>query len=195
MRPDQPGQTGQTGGLGQPGGPGTPGPWAPDPAFPSRQAYPGAQAPGQGAGVSDAVPTGVRLACLATWVFSGVAALAHVAFMVLLVADPSAPVDYVVSQPSWQQFQVPREALLPAMWVYAVGMVAWSLAACGLAYFTWRRHDWARWLLATSAVLAFVIALTAFPVGMLHQLACALTVGGLFNAASRAWFERLPPRR
>ncbi|MCW2819006.1 MAG: hypothetical protein JWR42_1793, partial [Marmoricola sp.] len=165
-----------------------------DPAFPSRQAYPGPQHPSQGAGVREAVPAGVRLACLATWVFAGLAALAHVAFMVFLVANPSAPVDYLVAQPSWQQFSVPRETVLPAMWVYAVGMVGWCLAACVLAFFTWRRHDWARWLLATSASLAFLIALTAFPIGMLHQLACALTVGGLFNATSREWFARQPPR-
>ena len=47
--------------------------------------------------------------------------------------------------------------------------------------FTWRRHDWARWLLAFSAGFAFLLALAAFPVGMIHQLACALTIGGLFN--------------
>lgn len=170
-------------------------PPAPDPAFPSRQAYPGPWRPAQVAVHDEGVPSGVRLACLATWVFAGVAALAHVAFMVFLVANPSAPVDYLVSQPSWQQFQVPRETVLPAMWVYAVGMVGWSLAACGLAFFTWRRHDWARWLLATSASVAFLVALTAFPIGMLHQLACAFTVGGLFNATSRAWFARQPPRR
>ena len=163
--------------------------------FGQQRPYPGPWHPTQGAALAEGVPSGVRLACLATWVFAGVAALAHVAFMVFLVANPDAPVDYLVSQPSWQQFSVPRETVLPAMWVYAVGMVGWSLAACGLAFFTWRRHDWARWLLATSATVAFLVALTAFPVGMLHQLACAFTVGGLFNATSREWFARQPPRR
>jgi hypothetical protein len=58
-----------------------------------------------------------------------------------------------------------------------------------LALFTWRRHNWARYLLAGSAGAALVAALFAFPVGFLHQLACALTIVGLFSARSREWFS------
>ena len=41
----------------------------------------------------------------------------------------------------------------------------------------------------TSAGAAFLVGLLAFPVGLLHQLACRATIAGLFLSTSRAWFE------
>ncbi len=169
-------------------------PWGPPPQAPWGPQQGSWAAPDQRVAEEVGVPPGVKLACLLTWVFSGLVVLAHLGFAAVLVADPDGLVDYLVKQPAWEQFDVPRDVLLPAMWVYAVGMVLWSLAACGLAFFAWRRHDWARWLLAVSAGVAFLVGLTAFPAGVLHQLACAAALGGLFNVRSRAWFARRPPQ-
>ena len=79
---------------------------------------------------------------------------------------------------------------MPALWLGVLMFLGWALGACVLAWFTWRRHNWARWLLATSAAAAFVAGLFAFPVGLLNQLAAALTIVGLFLSTSRTWFEQ-----
>ena len=136
------------------------------------------------------VPPGVKIACYATWVFSGIALVMSVVAMVVLATNPDVFVTPLVDDPSFERFAVPRESIVPSLWLLTVLGAGWCLGSCVLAGFTWRRHDWARWLLAFSAGFAFLLALAAFPVGMIHQLACALTIGGLFNATTRAWFER-----
>lgn len=157
-----------------------------DPRGPQPGSHPGA--PGDQA--AGPVPPGVKIACYATWVFSGIALVMSVVAMVVLATNPDVFVTPLVGDPSFERFAVPRESIVPSLWLLAVLGAGWCLGACVLAGFTWRRHDWARWLLAFSAGFAFLLALAAFPVGMIHQLACALTIGGLFNATTRAWFER-----
>ena len=90
--------------------------------------------------------------------------------------------------PEWQRANLQPDMLVPVLWLGCLMFLGWSLGACVLAWFTWRRHNWARWLLAASAAAALVAALFAFPVGMLHQVAAALTIAGLFAPTSRAWF-------
>lgn len=157
-----------------------------DPRGPQAGSHPGSP----GDRTPEPVPPGVRIACVATWVFSGIALLMSIVAMVVLATNPDVFVSPLVTDPSFERFAVPRESVVPSLWLLAVLGAGWCLGACVLAGFTWRRHDWARWLLAFSAGFAFLLALAAFPVGMIHQLACALTIGGLFNATTRAWFER-----
>ena len=44
-----------------------------------------------------------------------------------------------------------RDLILPVLWVGCLMFLAWSVGALVLAWFTWRRHNWARYLLAASA--------------------------------------------
>jgi hypothetical protein len=136
------------------------------------------------------VPTPVRIACLLTWVFSGTVALMYLAGVVALVVDRGAIVDRVVDTPAWSDSGLSDDALVPLLWFGVLLFLAWSLGAVVLAYLTWRRHDWARYLLAVSAGLALLVGAIAFPIGILHQLACAATIGTLFSPRSRAWFAR-----
>jgi hypothetical protein len=141
-----------------------------------------------------AVPLTVKIACILTWVFAGVVALAYLGVMVALVVAKDQMVDYVVKVPEWQRANFDQDVILPVLWVGCLMFLAWSVGACLLAWFTWRRHNWARWLLVASAAATLVAALFAFPVGILHQLAAALTVGGLLGTAPREWFaDRRPP--
>jgi hypothetical protein len=133
-------------------------------------------------------PVTVKVACILTWVFSGVVALLYLGAMVALVVAQDRIVDYVVGVPEWQRANLDPDMVLPVLWVGCLMFLGWSLGACLLAWFTWRRHNWARWLLVVSATVTLVAALFAFPVGMLHQLAAALTIGGLLGTAARAWF-------
>jgi hypothetical protein len=120
--------------------------------------------------------------------FSGSVALLYLAAAVVLLVDRSAVVDRVVSSPAWRDSGLDRGLLVPVLWVGVLLFLAWSLGAVVLAWFAWRRHDWARYLLAASAGMALLVAAIAFPVGLLHQLASAATVGALFAPRSRAWF-------
>ncbi len=137
-----------------------------------------------------AVPVPVKIACVLTWVFSGLVALTYAGVLVALIAAKDQIVDYVVDSPEWKQANLPQDLLVPALWLAVLLFLGWALGACVLAWFTWRRHNWARWLLATSAAAAFVVGFLAFPAGLLHSLAAVLTIVGLFLSNSRAWFEQ-----
>lgn len=133
-------------------------------------------------------PLTVKIACVLTWVFSGVVALLYIATLAALVVAPDRIVDFVVKIPEWKDANLDRSMVLPVLWAGCLMFLAWSLGACVLAFFTWRRHNWARWLLVASSAAALVAALFTFPVGILHQLAAALAIGGLVGTAARSWF-------
>ena len=135
------------------------------------------------------VPASVKIACILTWVFSGVVALLYAGVLVALIGWQDQIVDLVVDTPEWQRSNLQADILVPVLWFGVLMFLGWSLGACVLAWFTWRRHNWARWLLATSAAAAFIAGMIAFPVGILHQLAAVLAIVGLFLSTSRAWFE------
>jgi hypothetical protein len=152
-------------------------------APPGGQAYPPVHGSDPGP-----VPVPVKIACLLTWVFSAVVALMYAVILAVLAADSDRLVDYVVASPEWKRANLNPDLLLPVLWVGCLMFLGWALGACLLAWFTWRRHGWARWLLAASAGAAAVAGLFAFPVGLLHQVAAILTIVGLFSAAARSWF-------
>ena len=134
------------------------------------------------------VPVPVKVACFATWVFSGAVALMYAVLLVALVVARGDVVDLVKKSPAWEQGNLQEDMLLPVLWVGCLMFLGWSLGACVLAVFTWRRQNWARYLLVASAGAALVASTFAFPVGIAHQIAAAATIGTLFSAAARAWF-------
>ena len=139
------------------------------------------------------VPTPVKLACSLTWAFSGTLALLYLVILGWLAIDPEGLRTLVADSPEWKRVNMSADVIVPGLWLSTLVVLAWTVGACVLAWFAWRRHDWARWLLAFSAGFALLVAMFAFPVGMLHQLACVLAIGGLFNARARAWFDQSPP--
>ncbi len=150
-------------------------------------------APGWPTSAADARPAPVRVACLVTWVFTGIVVLLYLFAVVALVVDRQAIVDRVVDSPTWRDAGLSDESLVPLLWLGVTMFLAWGVAAMVLAWFTWRRHDWARYLLVASAGLTLLVGFVAFPVGLVHQIACGVTIGALFSARSRAWFAGRPP--
>lgn len=136
------------------------------------------------------VPVTVKISCFLTWVFSGLVALLYAGMLLALVFAEDRIVDYVLDSPEWQRADLDSDLLVPVLWVGCLLFLGWSLGACIFAWFAWRRHNWARWLLAASAATTIVAAFFAFPVGVLHQLAAALTITGLFSAGARTWYAR-----
>ena len=180
---------GEVGAPAAPPGPEAPPSWtapAPGPVTPLEPA-PTGPVPGQ-----------VKMACILTWVFSGVVALLYLAAVVALVVDRQPIVDRVVESPAWHDAGLSDDMLVPMLWVGVLLFLAWSLGSIVLAWFAWRRHNWARYLLAASAVVTLLVGVVAFPVGIPHQIACALAAGGLFAPRSRAWYAGhrapAPPR-
>jgi hypothetical protein len=134
----------------------------------------------------------VKVACVLTWIFSGLVALLYAAMMVALVVAQDEILEYFTETPEWQRAGIERDMLVPLLWVGCLMFLGWALGACVLAWFAWRRHNWARWLLAFSAGATVVAALFAFPFGTLHQIAAVLTIAGLFGSAARTWFAPEP---
>jgi hypothetical protein len=145
--------------------------------------------PFEAAAGANAVPVSVRVACILTWVFSGTVALLYAGALVALVALQDRIVDYVAKSPEWQRSELNPDMLVPLLWVGCLMFLGWALGACLLAWFAWRRHNWARWLLAGSAGTSLVAAVFAFPVGIPHMLAAMLAIVGLFSATARQWFS------
>jgi len=137
-----------------------------------------------------AVPVTVKIACFLTWVFSGVVALLYVGMLLALILAQDRMVDFVLDSPGWQRADLEADLLVPVLWVGCLIFLGWSVGACVLAWFAWRRHNWARWTLSASAATTVVAAIFAFPVGVLHQLAALVAIAGLFSAASRTWYAR-----
>jgi hypothetical protein len=141
------------------------------------------------------MPSAVRIACIATWVFS--AGVAIVCVMALLVAagDSDVYLRELQRNPTLRDAQITPDALLVVLWVVGLAMIAWAGAASVLALFVWRRHDWARYLLVVSAAAVFVASVFAFPVGLVLQAACVAVIVMLVGRPSREWFSSRRPQR
>jgi hypothetical protein len=157
-----------------------PQPWAPPTGLPI----------GWNPPVSLPMPTHVKVACLLTWAFSGVVAAVYAVMLVILVVNKDQLVDYVVRSPGWQQANIDPDLLVPVLWVGCLMFFGWSAGAVLLAWFTWRRHNWARYILVASAACAALAGLFAFPFSIPHLVACVLAIVALFTAQSRAWFAQ-----
>jgi hypothetical protein len=127
-----------------------------------------------------------------TWVFSTLTAAVFTLVALLLVAQPGRVVARVEQLRQWQDTGLSASAIQPLLWAAVAFYVAWSLAACLLAWFAWRRHSWARTLLVVSAVGAVVLGIFAFPVSALHVIVCGLVAGLLLGGNAGRWFARAP---
>jgi hypothetical protein len=137
---------------------------------------------------------GVKLACWLTWVFSVAVVLAAVVSMVVVARDAEAVLADLRTNPTIARAGLTPDGLLAMMWIVVVLMAGWAASAMVLAWFVWRRHDWARYLLVLSAAAVFVAAVFAFPVGVPLQAACAGAMVLLLNRSARSWFgDGTPP--
>lgn len=134
------------------------------------------------------VPAQVRIACWLTWAFSGIVALMYVGVLAFLVLDQAQLVKALTDSPQWTQAGLDERLIVPVLWIGCLMFLGWALGAMALAWLTWRRHNWARYLLVASAAVAGVAATFAFPVGLIHQAACVAAIVMLVSAPARAWF-------
>lgn len=150
--------------------------------------WPG-MAPGQV--VTSDRPAQVRLACILTWVFSGLTALGYLAVLIALTVDSNALIDRLKESPSWQS-SFDEETVVTVAAVVSVVFVVWSLAAGLLAVLAWRRVRWAWLLLVVSASIAGLVCVLAFPFSVPHLAAIGASAGMLMRRPTRDWYAVTP---
>jgi hypothetical protein len=203
-RPDHPGQPGShQGGPSYPQGgypppygqPGQQGSWPPQYGQPPYggpgygQPYPqqyGQRRPGDG----DKRPASVTTAAWITWALSVLTLLGLVIIAVVVVAARGQFLDLLRQDPTFQQMNVPAEQVIAALWVMGAIAVFWSVAAMVLAWFAYRRANWARITLVVSAVISGLLSLAAFPVGLLNTVGSLAVVVLLFVGGANEWYAR-----
>lgn len=137
-------------------------------------------------------PGAVTVACVITWVFSGLAlALSLLSFVAVAVA-PSAVLDELLRQdPQFDQQGLSDPVVVSTLLVFTVLLALWSVAGIVLAALVHRRVGWARIALIISAAMVAVFALlgsiSSF-VLVVPLVAGTLTVSLLLRRETRAWF-------
>lgn len=137
---------------------------------------------------TDRAPTQVRVAAGLTWLGGIVVALTMAVTLGLWLLAPDTVRPELERAAQTDGLQLPAGMLDAVVWTMVLMFGGWALAACALAELARRRHDWARWLLVVSAVVAGLLSLLSFPFGVPVAILCAATVGLLFHPRSRAWF-------
>lgn len=175
------------GGAPAPGGYPPPG-YGPPPAYPSGPYGYGPYA----AAPSSARPTTVTVAAWITWVLSTLTVLGLLIMgLVLAVARPQV-VDQMQQDPAFQRLELSADQVLGALWVMGGIGLFWSASAVVLAWFAFRRANWARITLVVSAAIALLVSLTAFPVSLLHVLGAGAVIVLLFTGGANEWYDRKP---
>ena len=161
--------------------------------------YPaGALSPVRGQGpIAAPVPAGVavrpaqvRLACVLTWVFSSLTALAYAAVLLALAVDKDRIVRELQKSPGWKA-SFDTDTVVAVLAVGSIAFLLWSLAAIVLAALVWRRVRWAWVALLVSAWLAglvSIVSVVAFPGSLPVLAAIGVSAGLLMRRTTRAWF-------
>lgn len=144
-------------------------------------------------------PRTVSVAAWLTWVFCGIAAGFGALLVLTVLVERSQLVDAMQRSSRVSSAGLSDRDLVGIVWVTAAVLVAWSLAGIALAVLAYRRVNIGRIALTASAALSGLVALLAFPVGLLHAAAGFATVVLLFVGGAGPWYadrsaDQQPPR-
>jgi hypothetical protein len=146
---------------------------------------------------AQARPAGVVVACVLTWVMSGLTALGMVVTGALLVVSPDVLLDEVHRQnPELEAEGISDDLLVGVTIAMIVVIVLWCVFAAVLAILAFRRVEWARIVLLVSAAAAGALSLIGTTVGAfllaLTLVASVVAVALLLRPEVRAWFRDAP---
>ncbi len=175
-------------------GPAAP-PYAPVPSdWPAHQgAYPPPGVPD-----ADKRPGSVVWAVVLTWVFASLTT-GLMAVVLVLLAGSQAKFEERVQREidgdaTLRDLGVTADQLMTYVWATCIVLLLWSVAAVVIAVFAYRRANWARILLAVSALGAAVVSLlgilTVVAIGTL--IPAVVVVFLLFGRSASAWYGRRP---
>lgn len=144
-------------------------------------------------------PSPVAVACVVTWVATGLTALGMLLTGVALAVRPDTLLAEAHRQnPELEQQGVSDHLLLGATYAMVAVIVLWCLAAAVLAVLVFRGVEWARVVLVVSAAVAAALSLIGTALGafvlVLTLLASGAAVALLLRSDARAWFRRPPGR-
>lgn len=147
------------------------------------------------AGPAGQRPRPVLWACVLTWVFSAVTAVAMAASAVAIALEPDLMFDELHRQnPELAEQGVSDAMIAAATYVTAGVVVLWCLAAIVLAVLVLRGTGWARIALVVSAAACAVLSLVGTLVGgfllVFTVAAGATTAALLLRPDVRSWFDR-----
>lgn len=140
-------------------------------------------------------PAAVTWAGILTWVGSGLTLAGTIASGIFLGLQPDVLLDEVRAQnPDLESQGVSDDLLIGVSFAMLVGFALWCAAACVIAYFVVRGHEWARITLIVSAATATAIFLLGTVAG---AFLLAITLGTsiativlLVRPETRAWFAQ-----
>jgi hypothetical protein len=138
----------------------------------------------------DARPLGVTVAAWITWVLSGLSILFFVLVAFVMVAAKDEFLRQLEQDPTFQQLDVPSDQVIAAMWVMGAIALFWGASAMVLAWFAYRRSNWARIALVVSSGLTLIFSVVAFPVGLLHTIGTGAVIALLFVGGAQQWYSR-----
>ena len=168
----------------------TPPPPPPTPGWGQQPTAPAWPAPVQAAALrAGEVPRPVRIACALTWVFGLMTGVLYALVGLGVLADRDGVLDLLRDNPTVRDSNLSDDQLVVLIVVVSALIALWCLAACLLAFLTWRRHAWARILLMVSTGVALALELAAFPFSLLHLVASVTALRMLLVAPTRAWFR------
>jgi hypothetical protein len=94
------------------------------------------------------------------------------------------------ADPNFEQLDAPTDQIVAALWLLGAIALIWGVVAMVLAWFAYRRANWARITLVVSAGMTALFSLVAFPVGLLHTLGSIAVVALLFTGGANEWYAR-----
>ena len=141
------------------------------------------------------MPTEVRVACILTWIVSGLTASVYLMLIVGVAVDRNGLLDLMRDNPSIRDTSLSDDQLVGLLIAVSAFVIAWCLVACVVAVLTWRRHNAARVALLVSVGVAVTIEVLGLPYSLLHLAACAAAFVMLLREPTRAWFRRADQAR
>ncbi|WP_244930321.1 hypothetical protein [Nocardioides sp. W7] len=158
-------------------------PGAPAPYQPHGAARPGAPGPR---------PPAVLWACVLTWVLTTLIAGGMLLTAVVVGLSPELVLDEVRRREPTMADDITEDMLVGTAIAMAAIVVLWCVAAAVLAWFAFRRAQWAQVSLLVSAGAAAACCLLGAGVGTFPLLvplaACAVTFSLLLRPEVRAWY-------
>jgi hypothetical protein len=136
----------------------------------------------------DRRPGQVTAAVVLTWIVAPVVAFAFFLVVMMLMVARDTLLEALRETPELQSSGFTTGELMAALWAASAILLFWCLVACVLAFLAFRRQGWARGVLVGSAVMATLVSLVAFPLGLLVAVPAAASAGLLLSGPARAWY-------
>ena len=146
---------------------------------PGAWSYPAPPRPGR--------PVSVTVAAWLTWGFSALTLMFFGLVVITLVAQQSALVEELKSNPEVTARGYSTQQLLGFLWAMSAVGIVWSLAAIALAVLAFRRVNIGRIGLVVSAAVSGILGLLTL-VGIVHAVAAFTTIGLLFAGGANRWY-------